>query len=707
MKKKKILWLTLIIFFAIFLLFFIYCSYFLKLPDELLLNSTENSKRVFDRNGELIYIFSKNKKQHYVKYEKLPKNFINAVISAEDKNFFSHNGIDIFAVFRSTFLNLKNRKIVSGASTIDMQTVKILEHQNQKRDMKNKIKEMMLALRMSKKISKEKVFEKYINNCFYGNKNYGAEAASRDYFEKSVSKLDLTQSAFLAGIIKNPSKFNPKLHFLETKKRQEKILDLMYKNGFISKDNLISAKKEKIKIKTKKDKNITMHFLQNLKPQESKEIFTTMDLELQKEGKKIIKKNLENLKTKGAHNSAMIVIKNDTGEVLVYIGSADFYNEEIDGQVDILKSYRQLGSSVKPFIYAMAIKEGMDGSSVLHDEEKKFITGFGTNYVPQNFDNKFHGFIRLRDALAGSLNMPTVIIIDFLGYKKVFNFFENMDFIFLEGPQNYQYSIALGSAEMRLFDLAQAYTVFPNGGKMSKIKFLKNEKTFQRKIFDETIAFQIANILSDNDAKFSQFGLFAKKAFFRNQAFKTGTTRNFKDSVCIGFNDEITVAVWVGNANGDAMHEVTGFKGAFLIFKDFMNFYSEKFNQDNYDVLTNENIEKKIKKEKICIVPYQNPCKGYRDEWVWKNKKNDNEIIFETKNKIKFPLNGDVFLIDKNIDKKSQKIIFKANGDDENFVWFLNDEKIGEGKNYLWLIEKGKYSLKLEKGDEVFFEVRE
>ena len=797
------------------------------------------STKILDRNGILLYEMKSGGKKRYLEYEKISKHLINAVISAEDKNFLSHPGIDFLALLRALFLNLKYQEIVSGASTIETQLAKNLLGPDQKRTFSRKIKEALLAFRISSVYSKEKILEKYLNIIFCGGANFGIESASLDYFGKSSSRLDLSESAFLAGIIKSPSNFYPRKNFLKAKGRQEKVLDLMHKNGYISLQEKEASKKEKIEIVPEKEINLAPHFLRQVlndlvgswelrvgsgsttssydnslgaQPQfntpnpqlptpnfrkagisQDLVIKTTLDLALQRKAQEIVERNLEKLSEKNVSNASVLVLENSSSEVLAYLGSVDYYDKEIAGEVDIIKSFRQPGSAVKPFIYAGAFEDGWNGATVLEDKEVRFFTENGYPYTPKNFDNKFRGKIRIRDALANSLNVPAVLALDFIGLDSAFSLLEKFGLKFnIDTPESFGYSLALGSAEVRLLDLVAAYSVFPNEGLRREVSYLlsiegideglemgdggwnatasqnichseeqgdeeslvgnatddptkrsfaslnmtnstaQSQKSIPHppsfnphlsqsgRVISSQSAFLISDILYDAEARISQFGVEAALDIKERTAFKTGTTRNFRDSWIIGFNEDVTVGVWVGNADGSPMQEITGFRGAFPIFRDFMNFYNKYRDFSSY--FSNSQPPQGILKKKVCLKPEENPCQGYREEFFQTaelQKKTEEEFnkkefpgrggeykegLAENKReeftKITFPFDGDVFKIDDRFPIKNQKIIFKGEHCDQ-CTWFLNNEKISSGKSFTWLPRVGEWVFSLDGQDEV------
>ena len=597
--------------FMLFFSFYVYIAYLLPLPDLFLQKGNFPASKIYDRSGKLLYEILQPEagKKTMVPLQNIPKHFINATLASEDINFYSHPGVDFSAIARALFFNLKEQRIVSGGSTITQQLVRNILGLKPERGLTDKLLEAVYAVRISNVYDKDRILELYLNKIYYGNMSYGAQSASLDYFGKNIYDLDLAQSSLIAGLPQSPSRYNPFVHFDRAKKRQKYVLDQMVKNGFASQEEADAAYDEPLTLRANKHKMKAPHFVQYVMNQVEEEygddllingglkITTTLDYDLQLKAEGTIGRQVEILKRNNVTNGALVALDTRTGQVLAWVGSADYFNEEIDGSVDMATSLRQPGSSIKPLTYLLAFEKGYTPATIIYDIPTQFNTDTGP-YSPKNYDLEYHGPVRARTALASSYNIPAVKTLDFAGITDFIAFLRKLGIETLDKPPNfYGLALTLGGGEVRLIDMANAFNVIANYGVKKPFSTILNISggggaggeagaggADGKSLFEweqpegEYIlgpqgrehAYQIIDILKDPLARIPGFGEGSVLELSRPAAVKTGTTRNFRDNWTIGFTPELLTAVWVGNADATPMQDVSGVDGAAPVWADFM-----------------------------------------------------------------------------------------------------------------------------------------
>lgn len=588
---------------------FIWISRNLPDPNKLIERQVAQSTKIYDRTGEtILYEISGDQKRTLVDLKDIPDNVKNATISIEDKDFYKHKGFSIWAIFRTAVTDVLFGK-KAGASTLTQQFVKNSVLTNEK-TFTRKIKEVILAYRLEKKFSKDEILQMYLNEIPYGSTAYGVEAASQKYFGKSVKQVNLAEAAILAALPQAPSRYSPygpnKDLLLA---RQRYILDLMAKYNYISKDDAEVAKAEKVNFKEQGDNMTAPHFVMYVKEllaekygdkmieQDGLKIYTTLDLYKQKIAEEVINERAPSNAAKyQANNAALVSIDPKTGQVLAMVGSKDYFNEEIDGQVNVVLQPRQPGSSFKPIVYAASFIKGYTPDTVLYDVVTNFSTDPANPYEPHNYDNKEHGPVTIRQALAGSLNIPAVKAIYLTGIENVLNLATGLGYTTFQDKSRFGLSLVLGGGEVKLLEHTNAFSAFAREGDLQPVSMIlkvedKNGKVIEEfkenktKVLDGNIARQMNNILSDNAARAYVFG---EKNYLtlsnRPVAAKTGTTNDYHDAWTIGYTPSIVTGVWVGNSDNKAMKRgADGSVVAAPIWHDYMervlgNTPAENFN---------------------------------------------------------------------------------------------------------------------------------
>ena len=561
-------------------------------PDKIV-RQTGFSTQIMDRNGQILYDVYANQNRTPEKLEDIPLYLRQATIAIEDKNFYTHSGFDLFGIVRG-LLKIFTRGRAQGGSTLTQQLIKNALLTND-RTVVRKIKEFVLAIEIEKKYSKDEILQMYLNEVPYGGTAWGVGAAAQTYFGRDVKDLNLIECAILAGMPQSPSAYSP---YSSTPKayvqRTKDVLRRMKEDKYITDDQEKQAVEqlESVTFQPKGAGFKAPHFVQYVQKileerygqaaveQGGLKVTTTLDFDLQEKAQTIVAEEIAKVEKQHITNGASVVLNPETGEILAMVGSKDFEAEGV-GQYNVVTALRQPGSSFKPFTYVTALKEGYTAATLLMDVPTNFPGGTGQpDYVPVNYDNEFVGPIQLRYALANSRNIPAVKTLALVGIKDVLSTATDMGITTLpptaDTLKRVGLSLTLGGGEVRLLDMATAYSAFVNKGyRVEPISILKvvdaNGKTLEenkpkkgKQVLSEQQAFIMSSILSDNDARSAEFGLNSYlKVSGYDVMVKTGTTNDKRDNWTIGGNDNVMIGVWVGNNDNSAMLNVaSGISGA-------------------------------------------------------------------------------------------------------------------------------------------------
>jgi 1A family penicillin-binding protein len=556
------------------------------------------STRIYDRNGHLLYeiVDPSGGRRILVPYEQISPHLINATVATEDERFWQHPGVDPLGILRAVFQNVQQGGIVSGASTIPqtlVDNVLLSPEERTEMTLKRKIREAILASEISRRYTKREILEIYLNEVNFGNLAYGIEAAAETYFSKEAGDLTLAEAAMLAGLPQAPAYWDPYTNWEGAKRRQAVVLDLMVEAGYISQSEAEAAKAEELRLQPLQLDVEAPHFVvwvQQLLEQKygadvlyrsGLRVTTTLDSRLQAIAQEEAQAHLEKLQDRHATNASLVAMKPDTGEVLAMLGSADFNDAEIDGQVNVALRLRQPGSSIKPVTYVTAFEKGWTPATLIWDVETEFKDALGRPYVPRNYDGKEHGPVLVRQALAQSLNIPAVKTLDFVGLPAMLDTAHRLGIESLNRP-DYGLSLTLGGGDVTLMELTGAYGVFANGGKrVPPVAILRIEDAAGRvieeykppsgeQVLTPQHAYLITDILADNNARAGMFGQNNPLKLSRPAAAKTGTTDDWRDAWTLGYTPELVAGVWVGNADNTPMSKVAGSQGAGPIWHNFM-----------------------------------------------------------------------------------------------------------------------------------------
>ncbi|MFN6464944.1 MAG: penicillin-binding protein 1C [Nostoc sp. DedVER02] len=721
-----------------------------------------------DRNGLPLGTLLTRDQEHtsVVPLNQVSPQFIHAILAAEDGSFYHHGALDMKAIIRASKEAIHAKRIVSGASTITMQLARMLDPVP--RSFSGKLSEIWLSWRLAAGMNKDEILSAYINRLPMGGNIYGVEAAAQTYFSIPASELNLAQASLLAAIPNNPTYFNPYEHWERLKQRQKYVLNRMveekYINGAMPTAASYAARThtEKVVFQSRPRGIIAApHFLfwlanqiplekQGLIPPllrgvrgDQSVIRTTINRPLQQFVEAQVQQVISSLAANNVYDAAALVIDNHTGEVLAYVGSPDYFNEVKLGRNDGVQALRQPGSTLKPFVYELALEKGLiRPNTILADVPARYAIPGARLYSPTDYTERFLGPVRVRIALANSLNVPAVRVLEKVGVETFLERLHQLGFENLnQTPEHYGLGLTLGSGEVSLWELARAYLTIARQGEAIPLVSTFSDSSIQNSscvestsnvrcnIQNSTTIWQlITNILSDNHARATAFGVNSVLNLPFPVAVKTGTSSNFRDTWTVGFTTDYTVATWVGNFNGEPMRQVSGVTGAAPLWNRIMLHLHE--HQEPAAFPPPEGLVQLP----ICAISGLRPtpdCTSVVQEYFYPEDKiayeGDNKFnlppeynewlakqqqssLVSTNLRILSPHHGDLFLLYPGEDAK-QKLEFKLAGNKSASVeWWLNGEKLdtNSANSIFWNLRPGKWTLEARSGemtDKVSFQV--
>ena len=623
----------------------------------------DEAKILFDKNGEIINMKLSSDGIWRFHEQSFPNSLKQCVVLFEDRYFYYHFGVNFASIFRAFFHNLRSDNRI-GASTITMQVARMLEPSD--RSYKNKIREIFRAFQLELHFSKDEILNLYLNLAPYGGNIEGAKAASFFYFGKELNELSYAQAALLSTIPKNPNK-NRLDRVSNINALKNRVIKMLYKANLIDLSAFKRAQAEPFKnVRIRAVVNAGDYANVAFKNQISK---ASLDLNLQKDMLKILKDAMFSLKAKNANNAAAVVIDNKKMSVVAFIGSHD--ERARDGKNSALNMKRNTGSTLKPFIYSLALDSGLiTPSSQLIDTQI-----YLNEYVPKNFSNDFLGLVSAKDALNFSLNIPVINLDLKLKDNSLYELLEKVNLVD-ENKEFYGSSIVLGSAEMSLIDLAHLYTIYANGGVYRPLEFAgKNYKNEDKNItlISPQSAYLTAKMMSE-----------ASRSYLKNAwqyaqntpkiAFKTGTSANSRDLYAIGVDEDYTIAVWVGNFNAEKTDKLTGLNDVSKIVFDMFKITAQRQNLEFMsepegiekvptclDAFSYETCKKTALDDRIVGVKLQDKCESLRGEeleflikngFLDKNEVKNSpcaEVFKDKKPVFAYPYNGEEIVTDENV----------------------------------------------------------
>src|SRR3989338_5199259 len=622
----------LITFVVITFLLFLWYSRDLPTPGKLSASNLSESTKILDRNGVVLYDVFKEQDRTYVSLSGIPKIFQQATIAIENKDFYTNQGFSVLGYLRVIKDTLLFRG-VTGGSTLTQQLVKNALLSSE-RTLPRKIKEFILSIEVEKKYSKDQILELYLNVAPYGGTAVGVEAASQRYFGKKAKELNLVESAVLAGFPQRPSYYSPNGKYPKAYiARTTDVLRRMREDGYITRKQELDSVKALPSIQFQSNDSsikaphfsfyvkdlLIKQFGENVVESGGLQVTTTLDYKLQEQAEKIVKEEVESAKSLKVGNGASVVLNPKNGEILAMVGSRDFFEESDKkekiplkgGQFNVItQALRQPGSSIKPVAYATALEKGYTASTLIMDTPTNFPGGAQEkDYIPKNYDGKFHGPLQLRFALGSSINIPAVKLLALIGIKNTLTTAYDMGISTFaptdDNVNRFGLSLTLGGGDVKPLELATAYTAFANQGFKSdpiailkvtdpKGKILFEQKEVNKKrVLSPEVAYIISHILLDNNARLITFG---SNSYLNvaglTIAVKTGTTDDKRDNWTIGWTPNILVATWVGNNDNSPMGDVaSGVTGAAPIWRRII-----------LEALKNKPVEEFVKPDNVIAV---------------------------------------------------------------------------------------------------------
>jgi penicillin-binding protein 1C len=567
--------------------------------------------QIFDRTGQLLWEIDdpSGGKRNPIQLQDVSQDAINATLAAEDVHFYEHQGVDPLATLRSAWIDVTG-KGTTGASTITQQLVRnaVLDpNEARQTTVRRKLREIILAYQVDQHYSKDQILERYLNRVYYGNQSYGIEAAAEGYFGKSAHDLDLAEASLIAGLVQSPSQYDPTRRdvartddgiAVATKERQRYVLEQMAGHGMISEDQARDAYAEKLTIKPRQVDLKAPHWVMYVRDlleqqfgdrtlyQAGLRVYTTLDLNEDQAMQQVLRANKDVIAQQGGDNAALMAVDPRTGEILAFQGSLDYNDASIDGQVNVLTSERQPGSSIKPVVYAASFLKGWAPGTFIDDVRSCWEDQPGHQWCPSNFDNQFHGQTTVRTALGNSINIPAVKTLEFVTVPSAVDLATRLG-ITTWGPDSGKtlgLSLTLGGAEVRPIDMAQVYATFANNGRKVPLVALRQvsdasgnvlydyQQPQGEQVLDPRAAYMISNILSDPAAKLFTYGRNTPLILpDRPAASKTGTTDNYRDTWTDGYTPNLVIVVWVGNTDGHPMKQALSSLTAGKIWPEAMD----------------------------------------------------------------------------------------------------------------------------------------
>ncbi len=672
----------------------------------------QNSTRFYDCNNELLYVMplEEGLRREYYPLNEIPGELAEIFIREEDSKFWSHCGVDFMALARAFVQNKKSGHIVSGASTITMQLVRMVYPRSGSVDAGLKIREMLRAISMEAKLSKRQILELYLNNVPFGFQIEGVGSAARSFFGVQLQDLGAGQMEMLARIPRRPRDNAPQKAFDYPSECQHLVRHI---------------------ISDYKSRNQRIPDVMNL----------WTDNYLAQKTERLLQRKLDEYKDARIHNGAVYAIHNKTGKILLWVGNASFMDDKNGGQIDGVLVRNQPGSSMKPFLYALALERGFSPNSVLADIPQDF--GGSGVYTPANFNNRFNGPVLLRVSLASSLNVPAVYLLNEVGMSDYFELLEKLRFTsLLDNKDDIGLSLALGAGEVTLKEMVTGFSVFPNDGYVLKNESYgncdsessKKQSVSFTKVLERDTARIICDFLSDSSARTLGFG---NASVFRTDypsIFKTGTSNQYQNIIALGATTQVTVGVWMGNFAGETVIRETGSSIPANIVRDVLDELSRKYTPGKF------NLPETYSKVPVCAISGMFPsdvCTSVREEFVeksrlaqwrhntctwhvnrggktvlnypseyqhWASSKNyAGEIVTGTTAlRIDYPRNNSVFVYDSSLPDSVQLLrILASGGQNETAVLWLDGNLVGTCRGvFSWNVplSRGSHTLTVECG---------
>lgn len=567
--------------------------------------------KIYDMNDILLYESAGEVgKKTPILYEEIPQHLIDAVVASEDSTFWSNAGVEPRAMARALYQNIRNQKIVSGASTITQQLARasiISPNTRPPQTYLRKLREIFIALRINHKYSKEEILSHYLNQAYFGNQSFGIQAAAQTYFGKNASQLSLAESALLAGLLSSPEARNPFSNPELARQRQQLVLEKMVALQFINQEAASDALQDSVQLAEKISNIKAPHFVQMvLKEIDTQDIpknkgisvYTTLDLPSYEVSERLARFWVNKLQSEhDLTNAALALIDNQSGAIRNLLGGVDYFAATQSGQVNMATALRQPGSAMKPITYAAAFMRGYTPASLIYDVPTVYTTKKGEGFSPNNYDGRYRGPVLVREALAASLNLPAVEMLNRIGIDPFLHLSREMGITTLTRVDQYDLALTLGGGEVTLLELANVYATFARKGDFLPTYSIEKIVSDTGKILyqhqsppavqvlgehGEAVAYLISDILSDPKARITTFSEKNPLVLSRPAAVKTGTTTDWHDNWTIGYTPSYTVGVWVGNTDNQPMRNITGVVGAAPLWNQFFEEYLKQLPTESF-----------------------------------------------------------------------------------------------------------------------------
>ena len=711
-------------------------------------------KMIYDRNGKILRAFLNENEQWCFKSQnwQIPEKLQKAVLTFEDKYFYYHQGINPISICNALIRNIKAHKVVSGGSTITMQVCRISNPGN--RTILRKFAESLQAVKLEIKYSKNQILSFYLNNAPYGGNIIGIRAASLKYFQREVEQLSWAEAALLAVLPNDPSQLAPGHNDSALTDKRNRLLKKLYQNHEIDEFTLQASLIEPIPQKVFLLPQFAPHFTNFVSNKFSEiEYHTTLDLDIQQNIETITNSYIHNLNSKGIRNLSAVVTDNTSGNILAWIGSQNFWDKENSGNVDGVLANRSPGSTLKPFLYALSIDDGL---ITPRTKIQDVPTYFGT-YAPKNADHSFNGWVSAHQALVRSLNIPAVRLLNLYGYQRFYHWLEDLDVSTLfRDPSDYGLTLIIGGCEMKMLEIAALYRTLANYGNYQPLRYLQNQEIKPPiQVISPGASWQILNILNDLARPGNEF-YWHQYENQRKIAWKTGTSYGHRDAWAVGTNPQYTIAAWVGNFNGESNNALSGAASAAPLLFSIFNSLPHTLSQNWFQMPQNEMAERFICKEsglapsaycpfdtilvprgahplKVC--PYHQPFQVTSDEnntvcsLCWQGKEHHTQAYLlyppqvkkyllengiscpeipphspecptSVKNNLSiiYPNEGAHIFLPRDLNTRQQKLSpqISINNVDLKIYWYLDDEYMGmtDGRENITLLPRtGQHTL--------------
>lgn len=664
--------------------------------------------QLLDRNGEPIHelrIDRHGRRLAWTVYNEISPALVSAVVASEDRRFWSHRGVD-FGALGSAVAHALAGGHARGASTITMQLVSLLDHSTRRRSARRtalqKLSQVFAAIAIERRWSKQEILEAYLNLVTYRGELQGIGAASRVMFGKLPDGLDASESVALAAMIRAPNAHRGMVL------RRAQHLSREFRSDAPSNDAVERAVEHAFANSPSAFARVTLapHLAERMLRNDGGRARCTLDRELQRFAADTLRRHVYEVRDRRVDDGALLVVENATGEVWAYVGGAgDLSNAPL---FDAVRAIRQPGSTLKPFLYAIALdRRLLTAASLLEDTPLELPEQRGI-YRPLDYDRQFRGLVSMRTALASSLNVPAVRTADLVGVEVFSDYLRRLGFSGLDEEGDYYgAALALGSCDVSLWQLANAYRTLANGGQYSELQLTigANSQSNARRLYSSEAAFVVSDIMADRASRSATFGLENSLATRYWSAVKTGTSKDMRDNWCVGYTDRFTVAVWVGNSSGAPMRDVSGITGAAPIWLDVMNYLHDRFGSGQ--IAPPQHVVK-------SDVRFPGAVEPPRCEWFLGATAPDSALsdLDDASSRIISPAADTIVALDPDVPSGDQRIAFEASAASLDSHWVLDGHALGAVRGVLlWAPSSGVHTLSIvgESGaalDKIGFSVR-